>query len=188
MHIQPGTPAPDFDLPGVDGKNHRLKDFAGSKLLLVVFTCNHCPTAQAYESRLMQLHADYQDRGVALVAISPNDDRAVRLDELGFVVKHSLQLVIADPEQVQKNLEKYYPEDSESVTDILKELGADKDIAKEVSEVEATDDAAMMDRLANEAPIVRFVNLVVMQAVQDRASDIHFENLENWLNFVRQTL
>lgn len=82
--LEIGDKAPDFDLPGVDGKQHRLKDFADAKVLVVVFTCNHCPTAQAYESRIAQLHADYKDRGVALVAISPNDDAAVRLDELGF--------------------------------------------------------------------------------------------------------
>lgn len=76
--------APDFHLPGVDGRQYSLKDFADARLLLVVFTCNHCPTAQAYEPRLMQLHADYKDRGVALVAISPNDDQALRLDELGY--------------------------------------------------------------------------------------------------------
>ncbi len=76
--------APDFELPGVDGKTYRLSDFAGAKVLVVVFTCNHCPTAQAYEERLNRLHADYQDRGVALVAISPNDPKAVRLDELGY--------------------------------------------------------------------------------------------------------
>ena len=53
-------------------------------MLLVLFTCNHCPTAQAYEARIKKLHADYRDRGVALVAISPNDPLAVRLDELGY--------------------------------------------------------------------------------------------------------
>ncbi len=79
-----GDQAPDFALPGVDGQTHRLSDFAQAKVLLVVFTCNHCPTAQAYEPRLMQLHADYKDRGVAVVAISPNDDQALRLDELGY--------------------------------------------------------------------------------------------------------
>lgn len=79
-----GEQAPDFDLPGVDGKQYSLKNFADAKLLLVIFTCNHCPTAQAYEQRIIKLHADYKDRGVALVAISPNDDRAVRLDELGY--------------------------------------------------------------------------------------------------------
>lgn len=79
-----GAKAPDFDLPGVDGKNHRLADFASSPVLAVVFTCNHCPTAQAYEDRLMKLSADYKAKGVALVCISPNDDKALRLDELGF--------------------------------------------------------------------------------------------------------
>jgi len=101
-----------------------------------------------------------------------------RIDELGFIVKHGLQVVVADPAQVQKNIEKYYPEDSESVSDILKQLGSDKEIAKEVQDVEATDDVSMMASLANQAPIVRFVNLVLMQAVQDRASDIHFEPFE----------
>jgi type IV pilus assembly protein PilB len=101
-----------------------------------------------------------------------------RIDELGFVVKKDIQLVVADPTQVQKAIEKFYPEENESFTDILKELGSDKEIAKEVSEVQATDDATMMARLADQAPIVRFVNLVLFQAVQDRASDIHFEPFE----------
>jgi peroxiredoxin len=79
-----GDKAPNFDLPGVDDKRHTLQDFAAAKLLLVVFTCNHCPTAQAYESRIIQLDADYKDKGAALVAISPNDDQALRLDELGY--------------------------------------------------------------------------------------------------------
>jgi peroxiredoxin len=79
-----GAAAPDFDLPSVDGRNHALKDFADARILVVVFTCNHCPTAQAYEDRIIRLHSDYKDKGVALVAISPNDPKAVRLDELGY--------------------------------------------------------------------------------------------------------
>ena len=79
-----GAKAPDFALPGVDGKAHRLADYAGAKVLVIVFTTNHCPTAQAYEDRLIQLTADYKDKGVAVVAISPNDPKAVRLDELGY--------------------------------------------------------------------------------------------------------
>jgi peroxiredoxin len=79
-----GDAAPDFKLPGVDGREYTLKSFADAKLLLVVFTCNHCPTAQAYEERIKQLQADYKEKGVALVAISPNDPAAVRLDELGY--------------------------------------------------------------------------------------------------------
>jgi len=101
-----------------------------------------------------------------------------RLDELGFVVKKDMQLVVADPAQVQKAIEKFYPEENESFTDILKELGSDKEIAREVKEAAVTDDATMMARLADQAPIVRFVNLVLSQAVQDRASDIHFEPFE----------
>jgi peroxiredoxin len=79
-----GDKAPDFKLPGVDDKEYSLADFAKSKLLCVVFTCNHCPTAQAYEDRIIKLQADYKDKGMALVAISPNDPLAVRLDELGY--------------------------------------------------------------------------------------------------------
>lgn len=79
-----GASAPDFELPGVDDRVYRLRDFAAAKVLVVVFTCNHCPTAQYYEERLKQIVTDYQDRGVALVAISPNDPRSVRLDELGW--------------------------------------------------------------------------------------------------------
>ncbi len=82
--LEIGTAAPDFKLPGVDGKTYQLADFADAKILIVVFTCNHCPTAQAYEDRLIRLHADYKDRGVAILAISPNDPKAVRLDELGY--------------------------------------------------------------------------------------------------------
>ena len=70
-----GSSAPDFHLPGVDGKTHSLADFAQSKVLFVIFTCNHCPTAQAYEGRIARLQADYRDKGVAVVAISPNNPR-----------------------------------------------------------------------------------------------------------------
>lgn len=79
-----GADAPGFRLPGVDGRTHSLNDFADSRVLVVAFTCNHCPTAQAYEARLAKFHQDYQGKGVALVAISPNDPQALRLDELGY--------------------------------------------------------------------------------------------------------
>ncbi|HIF33921.1 MAG TPA: redoxin domain-containing protein [Planctomycetes bacterium] len=76
--------APALNLPGVDGKTYRLSDFADAKVLVVIFTCNHCPTAQAYEQRIIKLHAHYREKSVALIAISPNDPLAVRLDELGY--------------------------------------------------------------------------------------------------------
>src|SRR5438874_2848190 len=79
-----GASAPDFCLPGIDGKAHCLKDYSASKVLVIAFTCNHCPTAQLYESRIKQLATDYRERGVALVAIQPNNPNAVRLDEMGY--------------------------------------------------------------------------------------------------------
>jgi peroxiredoxin len=79
-----GDAAPDFSLPGVDGKTYSLADFAGSKFLIVLFTSNHCPTAQAYEERVKKVVADYKPKGVALVAIQPNSARGLRLDELGY--------------------------------------------------------------------------------------------------------
>jgi peroxiredoxin len=79
-----GTHAPDFSLPGIDGKTHSLRDYNSSKILAVLFTCNHCPVAQMYEKRIKQLVADYQSRGVAFVVIMGNDDRAEKFSELGF--------------------------------------------------------------------------------------------------------
>jgi thiol-disulfide isomerase/thioredoxin len=79
-----GTSCPDFNIPGVDGKNYSLKDFSEAKLLAIVFTCNHCPTAQAYEERIKSLVEDYKGRGVAIVAVNPNSPAAVRFDELGY--------------------------------------------------------------------------------------------------------
>lgn len=68
----------------MDGRNYRLTDFADARILVIIFTCNHCPTAQAYEDRLKKLTADYKPKGVEVAAISPNDPEAVRLDELGY--------------------------------------------------------------------------------------------------------
>ncbi len=76
------SPAPDFALPGVDGNIHHLGDYAASPILVVVFTCNHCPIAQMYEQRIQQLDDDYRNRGVAVVAIQGNDPKAIRIDEL----------------------------------------------------------------------------------------------------------
>jgi peroxiredoxin len=77
-----GSPAPDFVLPGVDGQTHKLSDYAASPILVVVFTCNHCPIAQMYEQRIQQLANDYKNKGVGVVAIQPNDPEAIRIDEL----------------------------------------------------------------------------------------------------------
>src|SRR6202161_3123102 len=76
-----GSQAPDFSLPGVDGQIHKLSDYASSPILVVVFTCNHCPIAQMYEKRIQQLANEYKDKGVVVVAIQGNDPQAIRIDE-----------------------------------------------------------------------------------------------------------
>lgn len=82
--LEIGSKAPDFKLPGVDGKTYTLASFKNAPILMIVFTCNHCPTAQAYEDRIIKMTNDYKSKGVAVVAISPNDPKSVRLDELGW--------------------------------------------------------------------------------------------------------
>lgn len=79
-----GAKAPDFKLPGVDGKVYTLASFSKANVLVIIFTCNHCPTAQAYEDRMIQMTKDYSSKGVSVVAISPNDPNAVQLSELGY--------------------------------------------------------------------------------------------------------
>jgi peroxiredoxin len=78
-----GSPAPDFSLPGADGRTHSLRDYAGSRVLAVVFTCNTCPASQLYEARIRKLHDDYRGKGVAVVAINPNKPAAMQLADLG---------------------------------------------------------------------------------------------------------
>lgn len=68
-----GSPAPEFSLPGVDGRTYSPKDFSDARALLVVFTCNHCPYAQAVEERLIAIGNDYRERGLAVVLINSND-------------------------------------------------------------------------------------------------------------------
>ena len=102
-----------------------------------------------------------------------------RADEIGFAVKRDVQIVVADPVEIDKAIERFYgQEESENFSEILKELGADADIAREATAAGAGDDERLVASLANEAPIVKFVNLVLQQAVLDRASDIHFEPFE----------
>ena len=118
------------------------------------------------------------NNGMLQVALADPLDPA-HADEIGFASKRDVQVVVADPAEIEKAVDRYYgQEETEDFSKILKELGADKEMEREVSEAGASDDARLVESLANEAPIVKFVNLVLFQAIQDRASDIHFEPFE----------
>ncbi|WP_018617238.1 redoxin family protein [Segetibacter koreensis] len=82
--LEIGAQAPDFKLKGIDGKMYSLSSFKNSNILAIAFTCNHCPTAQAYEDRIIQLSKDYSKKGMALIAVMPNDPKSVQLSELGY--------------------------------------------------------------------------------------------------------
>lgn len=79
-----GDPAPFFKLPDTEGKWVSIDDFKDASVLVINFTCNHCPTAQAYEDRFISLVNDYKSKGVAFVAISPNSPIGILPEELGY--------------------------------------------------------------------------------------------------------
>jgi len=82
--LSTGSKAPDFSLPGVDGKTYSPGDFSKSPVLIVIFSCNHCPTAQAYEDRIIAFANEYKPKGAAVVMISPNNIDALNYSELGY--------------------------------------------------------------------------------------------------------
>lgn len=79
-----GSAAPDFSLPGTDGKTHALADFKDAKALCVIFTCNHCPDSVAAGPRTEQIYQDYKSKGVAMVAVNGNNPASLTPDELGY--------------------------------------------------------------------------------------------------------
>jgi peroxiredoxin len=82
--LEIGAAAPAFSLPGIDGKTYTLDSFSNSKILVIIFTANHCPTAQAYEDRILQLYQDFHPRGVEFVLVSSNNPDALCLEEMGY--------------------------------------------------------------------------------------------------------
>lgn len=81
--IKVGTKAPDWSgIIGIDDKEHAMADYAKAKLVVLVFTCNHCPVAVAYEDRLVALQKDYKDKGVQVVAVNVNNLPEDRLDRM----------------------------------------------------------------------------------------------------------
>jgi len=82
--LEIGNSAPDFKLIGIDDNYYTLDSYSDADILVIIFTANHCPTAQAYEGRIIQLVNDYKEKGISLIAISSNHPAALRLDEYGY--------------------------------------------------------------------------------------------------------
>jgi len=102
--LELGAKAPDFDLQGVDGRRHSLRSFDDKPVLVVMFTCNHCPYVVAYEDRMIAIQRDYAEKGVQLVAINANDDKAYPEDGYPEMVKRAKAKgfnfpYLRDPEQ-----------------------------------------------------------------------------------------
>ena len=87
--LEIGQRAPDFVLPGVDGKDYSLAKFKDKRVVVVVFTCNHCPYIQAYEDRLLSLQRTFAPRGVQFIAVNPNDSVGYPEDGFDNMVKRA---------------------------------------------------------------------------------------------------
>ncbi|HZT23936.1 MAG TPA: type II secretion system ATPase GspE [Verrucomicrobiae bacterium] len=135
-------------------------------------------TVPAHVARMYRCLPVAFSNGAVQVALADPLDPA-RADEIQFAIKRDVQIVVADPAEIEKAIDRFYGQDDSagSFAEILKELGADTEIAREATEAE--ENVRVAEDLANQAPIVKFVNLVLQQAIQDRASDIHFEPFEN---------
>jgi len=170
----------DFGIMKLDDILHVIAGHIGADVVSLKDREYPPELLQAVPARVAQMYhclpVAVNNGTVQLALADPLD--ATRADEIHFAIKRDVQIVVADPEEIKKTIDRLYGQDEGSgdFSEILKELGADADIAREVDE--ATEDAKRLEDLANEAPIVKFVSLVLQQAIQDRASDIHFEPFE----------
>ena len=180
-----GTPVfqllQDFGIMKVDDILHVMASNLGTEVVSLrdrEFSPDLLKTIPANVARMYHCVPVALNNGTLQVALADPLDPA-HADEIGFASKRDVQVVVADPAEIEKAVDRYYgQEETEDFSKILKELGSDEDIAREVSEAGARTTPNWPKSLANEAPIVKFVNLVLFQAIQDRASDIHFEPFE----------
>jgi len=180
-----GTPVAqllqDFGIMKLDDILHAMASYLGTTVVSLrdrEFSPDLLKLIPANVVRIYHCVPVAVNDGTVQVALANPLDPALA-DGIHFAIKRDVQVVVADPVEIEKVIDQYYgQEESEDFSKILKELGADQNIAREVSEASATDNERLMANLANEAPIVKFVDLVLSQAIQDRASDIHFEPFE----------
>ncbi|HVF72154.1 MAG TPA: GspE/PulE family protein [Chthoniobacterales bacterium] len=114
------------------------------------------------------------DNTLSVALVDPLDLRAA--EDLRFALGKDVHVVVAPTDEIEERIKRYYGSDSSSMEDILKQLGE----TGELLSVRGTDESASaVEADANATPIIRFVDLILFQAIQDRASDIHFEPFEN---------
>ena len=110
-----GAQAPDFNLAGIDGKKHTLADYKSSKVLAVMFICNHCPASQLYENRMKKMADDYHAKGVQFIAIQPNAVSAISARELNYTdVDDSLESMVIHAKFRNFNFPYLYDGDTQS--------------------------------------------------------------------------
>ncbi|HEV2452840.1 MAG TPA: ATPase, T2SS/T4P/T4SS family [Verrucomicrobiae bacterium] len=168
----------DFGIMNLDDVLHVIANHIGSQVVSLrdrEFAPDLIKTVPANVARMYLCVPVGAENGTVQIALADPLDPA-RADEIQFAIKKEVQVVVADPAEIQKAIERLYGMETEDFSEILKELGADEDIAREAAE--AVDDTKAAEEAANAAPIVKFVNVVLFQAIQDRASDIHFEPFE----------
>lgn len=112
-----GSKAVDFNLPDVTGRFYQLEDFEAAEVLVVIFTCNHCPTAQAYENRIISFTEEYKDKGVAVVAIMPNSVYSLLFEECSYSdLDDSYESMIVRSKDKKFNFPYLYDGDTEAIS------------------------------------------------------------------------
>jgi len=115
--LEIGQNAPDFRLPDVNSKFVSLGDFKDAEVLVIIFHCNHCPTAQAYEDRMISFTNDYKDKGVAMVAIMPNSALGLLPEECGYTdLNDSLEEMKIRYDHKEYNFPYLYDGDNQAVS------------------------------------------------------------------------
>ncbi|HEX8679419.1 MAG TPA: GspE/PulE family protein, partial [Chthoniobacterales bacterium] len=129
------------------------------------------PSGLARLHRALPLGA--QDGSITVALVDPFDVRAA--EDLRFALGRDIDVVVSPTAEVEERIRRYYGSDTSSMEDILKQLGE----AGELLEIRGDEAAGAVEAEANATPIIRFVDLILFQAIQDRASDIHFEPFEH---------
>ncbi|MGD1017761.1 MAG: type II secretion system ATPase GspE [Verrucomicrobiia bacterium] len=114
---------------------------------------------------------------VTVAVMDPYNPQLV--SELSFILGKDVQVAVAPSKQIQEAIERYFGEESESLKDVLTDMEEQLTSAEAVDTATKTGGTAALEELASQAPIVRFVNVILLKAIQDRASDIHFEPFED---------